>query len=292
MSDPVAHRLDDTRRVDADRDILRPVEAFADPGDVRLAPHHVPVEGVHRGRSNSNEDLVGTDSRPVDVRRLQDFRSAISIADAEGIEALTMRRLAQELAVEAMSLYHYFPSKSDVLDWIVDLVVSEFELPPPDVDWKAALRTTAISAHAILVRHPWAANLMLSGEIHEARLRYMDAVLGCLRRGGFSADMTHHAYHALDSHILGFTLWQVGIATAADAVPDVAGSFLAELPRTTYPHLAEHIEQHLSETAASGATEFEFGLDLILDGLERSVGGDSDSQQRIGGPPDERPTGR
>jgi AcrR family transcriptional regulator len=207
------------------------------------------------------------DSRsPLSRQRV--LRAAIEIADSEGIDALTMRRLAQQLSVEAMSLYHHVANKNEILTEIVDLVITEFELPRRDVGWKSALRRTATSAHATLIRHPWAANLMLSGEARGARLRYMDGILGCLRGGGFSAEMTHHAYHAIDSHILGFTLWQVGIAATAREVPDLARTFLATLPVAEYPYLAEHVEQHISESAASGATEFEFGLDLILDGLE------------------------
>jgi AcrR family transcriptional regulator len=195
------------------------------------------------------------------------LRAAIELADASGAEALTMRRLAQALGVEAMTLYHYVRNKEDLLDGIVDLVVGEFEPPTTDGDWKAALRRTAMSAHDALVRHPWAANLMLAGGVRDARLRYMDGLLGCLRRGGFSAEMTHHAYHALDSHILGFTLWQVGILSAGD-LPDLATTFLGRVRANGYAFLAEHVEQHLEERPED-QSEFEFGLDLILDGLER-----------------------
>jgi len=195
--------------------------------------------------------------------------AAVELADRDGIGALTMRRLAQALGVEAMSLYHYVASKDEILDGIVDLVVSEFELPAADLEWQPALRRTAVSAHEVLVRHPWAANLMLSSGPHQARLRYMDGILGCLRRGGFSAEMTHHAYHALDSHILGFTLWQVGITPIDRPLKDLAGEFLSQLPRDEYPWLAEHIEGHLAPARPDEESEFEFGLDLILSGLER-----------------------
>ena len=199
------------------------------------------------------------------------LRAAIDLADASGIDALTMRRLAQELGVEAMTLYYYVANKDEILDRIVDIVIGDFELPTPGAEWKTALRGTAVSAHASLVRHPWAASLMLKGGVREGRLRYMEAVLGCLRRGGFSPEMTHHAYHALDSHILGFTLWQVGMGIEAQAqsLRDLASDFLRELSRDTYPYLAEHVEQHLSESTEYEGSEFEFGLDLILDGLER-----------------------
>ncbi len=194
--------------------------------------------------------------------------AAIDLADASGIEALTMRRLAQALGVEAMTLYHYVDRKDDLRDRIVDIVVSEIELPPAGTHWKVAVRTTAVSAHAVLMRHKWAAGQMLSVRVRPARLRYMNSILGSLREGGFSPAMTHHAYHALDSHILGFTLWVVGIGAASEDLPGLAGSFLESLPVNEYPWLAEHIEQHLGPRPDE-ISEFEFGLDLILDGLER-----------------------
>jgi AcrR family transcriptional regulator len=196
--------------------------------------------------------------------------TAIDLADEGGIEALTMRRLAQALGVEAMTLYYYVANKDDLLDGMVDVVVGEIELPAMGPAWRPALRRTAISAHETLVRHPWAAALMLSpGAVRPSRLRYMNAILGCLRGGGFSAVMTHHAYHALDSHILGFTLWQVAIMRGVPDLPDAASSLLAELPAAEYPHLAEHIRQHLGDRDDREEGEFEFGLDLILGGLER-----------------------
>ena len=209
------------------------------------------------------------DRRPLSRERV--LRAAIGLADAGGIEALSMRRLAQELGVEAMSLYYHVANKGEILDGIVDMVVGEFELPPADAEWKSAIRTTAISAHEILVSHPWSASLVLSGSgVSMARLRYMDAILGTLRRAGFSAEMTDHAYHALDSHIMGFTLWQVGMNLGTeDDLKAMAGQFLAQLSIEDFPHLAEHIEQHLKPSDPDDVPEFEFGLGLILDGLER-----------------------
>jgi AcrR family transcriptional regulator len=198
------------------------------------------------------------------------LEAAISLADEGGIESLTMRRLAQELGVEAMSLYYYVTKKDDILDGIVDIVLSEFELPSPGEDWKAAIRKTAISAHDILVRHPWAASLMLSSTgASPARWRYMDGILGCLREAGFSPDLTDHAYHALDSHITGFTLWEVQIEVDPERLPDLAATFLRQLPVDRYPYLVEHVHQHLKERSPDDEGAFAFGLDLILDGLER-----------------------
>lgn len=197
------------------------------------------------------------------------LRAAIDLADAGGIEALSMRRLAQELGVEAMSLYYHVANKNDILDGIVDMVVGEFELPPPDAEWKAAIRTAAMSAYDVLVRHPWAASLVLSGPgVSTARLRYMDAILGTLRRAGLSAEMTDHAYHALDSHIVGFTLWVLPYLALARERPDYADEFMAQQSLDELPHLVEHIGVHLAERHGD-TNEFDFGLDLILDGLER-----------------------
>lgn len=197
----------------------------------------------------------------------------MDLADAHGISALTMRRLAQELGVEAMTLYHYVANKDEILDALVDRVVGEFELPHGS-DWKAAIRATAISAHEVLQRHSWAAGLMLdSSRVSQARLRYMDALLGCLRGAGFSAALTDHAYHALDSHIMGFTLWVVGMSIGSDEeLAAMATEFLRDFPRDEMPHLAEHIDQHLRPRDPSDEGDFAFGLDLILDGLERKLG--------------------
>jgi AcrR family transcriptional regulator len=197
------------------------------------------------------------------------LRAAIDLADQGGITALTMRKLAQELGVEAMSLYYYVAKKDDLLAGMVDLVVREMELPSMGDDWKAALRKSAISAHDVLVRHAWACGLMMSVQDGTARLRWMDAVLRCLREAGFSTELTHHAYHALDSHITGFTLWQLSFPFEAEQLADVAATFLRELPVDEYPYLAEHVEWHLTETRDDDEGEFAFGLDLILDGLER-----------------------
>lgn len=199
------------------------------------------------------------------------LRAAIALADAGGIESLSMRRLAQELGVEAMSLYHHVANKNDILSGIADMVVAEYEIPAPGGDWKASIRRTAVSAHRVLLRHPWAANLLLAGTTPSvARLRYMDALLGTLRGAGFSAAMTDHAYHALDSHIMGFTLWVTGMNLPSDEEFDkLAQDFLAQLPADEMPHLVEHVHQHLAPPDPDAKPEFEFGLDLLLDGLER-----------------------
>ena len=180
-----------------------------------------------------------------------------------------MRKLAQGLGVEAMSLYHYFARKDELLGAMVDTVFSEMELPTSSSDWRADLRASAISAKNALLRHPWAAQLLgQPSDESPARFVWMNAILGRLRAAGFSPNMTHHAYHALDSHIEGFVLWVLPYIAIERERPDFAEDFLANFPYEKLPHLAEHIKEHIDDVD-SDTSEFDFGLDLILDGLER-----------------------
>jgi AcrR family transcriptional regulator len=199
------------------------------------------------------------------------LRAAIALADKGGIESLSMRKLGQELGVEAMSLYHHVANKDDLLDGIVDVVTSEIEVPSQGTDWKEAIRRTAISSHDVFVRHRWACSLMMRrARVSHDRMQWMEAVLRTFREAGFSADMTHHAYHALDSHITGFTLWQVSMPfETKEELVDLAEGFLQEIPADEYPYVIEHAEQHIAPSSPNGKSEFEFGLDLIIDGLER-----------------------
>ena len=214
---------------------------------------------------------AATDPIREPLSRERVLRSAMAVADAGGIGSLTMRRVAQDLGVEAMSLYYHVANKDDILSGIADLVVSEIELPPPAAPWKSSLRTTAISAHRVLLGHPWAASLVLSSSgTSPARLQYMESMLGSLRHAGFSAELTDHAYHVLESHIMGFTLWVVGMDLGTeDELRSMAAAFVTELPAGQYPYLVEHIDQHLGERSPDDEGSFAFGLDLILDGLER-----------------------
>jgi hypothetical protein len=181
-----------------------------------------------------------------------------------------MRRLGQALDVEAMSLYNHVANKDDILNGIVDIVEGEIALPRPGEHWKTGLRATAMAAHDVFERHPWAASLTLSATgDRPARYRYMNALLGSLRQAGFSAEMTDHAYHALESHIAGFTLWASQLDVDEQAFPDMAESFLRTIPVDELPYLVEHVHQHLKERDPEDEGAFAFGLDLILDGLER-----------------------
>ncbi len=212
----------------------------------------------------------------IPLSRERVLSSAIALADEAGIESLSMRRLGQKLGVEAMSLYNYVANKDDLLIGMLDIVVDEMEAPAAGTDWKAAMRASAISAHDVLVRHPWACSILISGTSRPApsRLRYIDAVLRCLREAGFSVDLTHHAYHALDSHVIGFTMWQLSIDfPSQEDLENAAGTFLREFRPGEYPHFIEHVQHHLREPSDDDQSEFDFGLDLILDGLERARGG-------------------
>src|SRR5437868_134740 len=204
---------------------------------------------------------------------------AIAIADADGIEELTMRKLGQALGVEAMSLYNHVTNKRELVTAMVDRVVEQFELPE-DGTWDDAIHRCAISAHDLLIKHRWACRLALipsdSSTISGPRVHYMEWLLRRLREGGFSAEIAYSAYHTLDSHIFGFTLWQLGHVEAARTMMPPDGEDVEEWAirmilqmRETYPYLAEHGEQHMSDDAPTGRHEFEFGLDLILEGLKK-----------------------
>jgi AcrR family transcriptional regulator len=199
------------------------------------------------------------------------LRAAVTLADDRGIQALSMRRLAKELGVEAMSLYNHVANKDEILDGMLDIVMGEVEIPADDADWKAALRRSAISAYEAFVRHPWTCSLMhTTPRVSDERMLWMEGVLRTLREAGFSADLTHHAYHALDSHITGFTLWLVSMPfDSREELLDMAKTFLPQISAEKYPYVIEHAEQHMADPDPEEPSEFEFGLDLILDGLER-----------------------
>jgi len=211
-----------------------------------------------------------TPAARVPLSRDRVLRAAVELADEGGLEGLSMRRLAQQVGVEAMSLYYHVRNKDDLLGGMLDVVYSEIETPASDGDWRSAMRRSAISFHQVLLRHPWACSLFMSSvDPGPLRLRYMDTVLGRLRGAGFSAEMTHHAYHALDSYIVGFTLWLLPFLAFARQQPDYAERFLEELPTEELPHLTEHVHVHMEPERPGDVNEFDFGLDLILDGLER-----------------------
>jgi AcrR family transcriptional regulator len=199
------------------------------------------------------------------------LQAAVAVADRDGIAALSMRRLGRELGVEAMSLYNHVAGKEDLEHGIVELVLREIESPPAGVHWKEAIRRTAVSSHDTFVRHRWSCSLLTHGSgVSRVRMQWMEDVLRTFREAGFSPNLTHHAYHAIDSHITGFTLWQVGMPfRTREELVDLADGFLRRIPADEFPYIVEHAQQHVAPLDPAEKPEFEFGLDLILDGLER-----------------------
>jgi AcrR family transcriptional regulator len=206
-------------------------------------------------------------------------RAAVALAARDGIETLTMRRLAEELGVGAMTLYHYVPNKVDLLDAMVDVVFAEIELPPAGGDWKAALRSRALSTRAALNRNRWPVGLMESRTTPgPASLRLHDAVLGCLREAGFSIEATIQAYSVQDAYIYGFALQEKSLpfedaeGAAAVATEQAQGfDALAE----EFPYLSEVVAGHVAKVGYDFAAAFEDGLDLILDALEQRLARDT-----------------
>jgi AcrR family transcriptional regulator len=198
--------------------------------------------------------------------------TAIRLADDAGIERLTMRRLGEELGVEAMSLYNHVSNKEDLLHGMIDAVFAEIELPSHSDDWKTALRKRSLSVREVLARHPWANGLMDSGtNPGPATLRHHDRVLGTLRSGGFSLAMTAHAFSALDSYIYGFAKQEKALPfESPEEAAAVAQAMLAHLPASEYPYLFELTAEHVLQSDYSYASEFTFGLDLLLDALENA----------------------
>jgi AcrR family transcriptional regulator len=200
------------------------------------------------------------------------LRAAIGLADAGGIESLTMRRLGEELGVEAMSLYRHVANKVDLLDGMIDGVFAEIDLPSARADWTTAMRQRAISVRAVMSRHPWATGLMESRTTPgPATLRHHDAVIGTLRGAGFSIALAAHAFSALDSYIYGFALQEASLPfDTAEETTELAQAILARMSPDAYPHLTEMATEHVLQPGYDYGDEFEFGLDLILDGLQQA----------------------
>jgi AcrR family transcriptional regulator len=197
------------------------------------------------------------------------LRAAIVLADAGGIEALSMRRLAKELGVEAMSLYNHVANKDEILAGIIDLVAGEIETPE-EADWKTAIRRNAISARDVYLRHRWASGLQMSRQSGgPAGLRRADWLLRTLREAGVSKELTYRAFHMLEAYILGSTVQQLNFPYKVEELAGLATTFLQQLPADEYPDFVEHVRQHL-EPRPGEEGGFELGLDLILDGLERA----------------------
>ncbi len=210
------------------------------------------------------------DRAPLSRERV--LRAAVAFADQNGIGSLSMRRLGEVLGVEAMSLYNHVANKSELLDAMVDVVFGEIDLPGADTDWRSAMRQRAISARQALSRHRWAIGLMESRTTPgPATLRHHDAVLGTLRAGGFSVELAAHAFSVLDSYIYGFAMQEANLPfDTGEETAELAQAILAQFPADEYPHLTELTVEHVLQPGYDYGNEYVFGLDLILDGLERA----------------------
>ena len=209
----------------------------------------------------------------VPLSRERVLTGALAVADAEGVGSLTMRLLAEHLGVKPMALYHHVANKSEIVDGIVDLVFSEIELPSASGAWRPEMKRRARSARQVLRRHPWAIALLQS-RTHPgpATLRHHDAVIGALRGAGFSVLMTAHAFALLDSYIYGFALSEASLPiNGPETVAEVAESMMLQYLARDYPHLSEFSTEHILQPGYDFGAEFDFGLELVLDGLARSL---------------------
>ena len=209
----------------------------------------------------------------VPLSRDRVLSAAVALADAGGAGSLTIRSLADKLGVKPMSVYHYVANKEEILDAIVDLVFAEIELPRAGGDWRAEMRRRAVSARQVLRRHPWAIALLQSRTSPgPATLRHHDAFIGTLRGAGFPVAMTAHALAVIDSYVYGFALTESALPIhGPEPVAEIAGSMMRQYPADAYPHLAEFTTGHVIQPGYDFGDEFPFGLDLILDGLARSL---------------------
>ena len=201
------------------------------------------------------------------------LEAAVELADRDGIDGLSMRKLGQALGVEGMALYRHVRDKDAILDGIVEVVVGEIDGPEPRTDWKAGLRDLALAGRAVMVRHPWAPALLVSRpDVGMASLRHIDRVLALLERAGFSIDRSHHALHVLGSRVFGFT--QDPFNDTTDVRPDPATQLAqAQSLAAVFPNVGKLAIAATHDGPLGGCDdefEFRFGLDLILDGLDRA----------------------
>ncbi len=201
------------------------------------------------------------------------LEKAVALADAEGIDGLSMRSLARKCGVEAMSLYNHVANKEALLQGMIEIVVADIYIPATGTPWKEAMRERAVSAHAVLMRHPWASMVMLSqADSGPVMLRWVDATIGCLREGGFSWSLADHAWNTLDSYIHGFTQQRLNFPFKESDYAAAAAEYLPFIPADTLPNL-HGMAREIAEGRHDGIQEFRFGLDLLLDGLERILDG-------------------
>ncbi|HSV38594.1 MAG TPA: TetR/AcrR family transcriptional regulator [Nocardioidaceae bacterium] len=209
----------------------------------------------------------------VRLSRERVLRAALEIADTHGLSSLTIRSLAEALGVKPMSVYYHVANKEEILDGIVDLVFSELYVPTVGADWESEIRRRAHSARQVLKAHPWAIPLLESRTTPgEATLRHHDAVLGTLRAGGFSRELTAHAYALIDAFVYGFAVQEASLPfEGPDSVGEVAEPIMALMAEGAYPHMVDMAESYYTQPGYDFADEFEFGLTLILDGLAKAA---------------------
>ena len=208
-------------------------------------------------------------ARRTPLSRDRILHAAIKLADRHGLDALSMRKLATTLKVEAMSLYNHVANKDELLDGMVDVVIGEITRPTPGGDWKAAMRARAHSALAVMTAHPWAPMLVVSRiSVGPNMLAYIDATLGTLREAGLSWHETDRAWHTMDNYIYGFATQQQNFPVNPEEYAAAAAAYLPMLPVSLYPYMHE-MSSHVADGSLDGTLDFSFGLELILDGLER-----------------------
>src|SRR6478752_6481590 len=220
-----------------------------------------------------SQPTSGSTKERVPLSRDRVLAGAMTVADAGGIGALTIRSLAQELGVKPMSVYHYVAGKDEIIDSIVDLVYSEIDLPIAGADWRTEMIRRANSARQVLTGHPWATALLQS-RLHPgpATLRHHNAFIATLREAGFSVELTAHAFALIDSYVLGFALSENALPIhGPDSVADTAASMMHFFDAEAYPSLREFTMEHIMRPDYDFGKEFRYGLDLILDGLARSL---------------------
>lgn len=229
-------------------------------------------------------DITSETRTPLTAERVID--GAVALADRIGVDALTIRKLAESLDVKPMTIYHHVPNKEAIIDGMVDVVFTEIATPPLDADWRSAIEVRSRSMRQVLLRHPWAPAIMESRTSPGFEtLRHHDAVLGCFRRAGFSLALTAHAYAILDAFLYGFTLQEVTLpATGGEEMAELATGMTEHLPADLLPHLAEFTSGHVLQPGYDFGHEFEFGLTLLLDGLEARHHSEIDERQRAARP--------
>jgi AcrR family transcriptional regulator len=215
---------------------------------------------------SSTKRAKSSQRQPLSRERI--LQTALILADQQGLAALSMRKLAEALQVEAMSLYNHVTHKEDLLDGLVERVVAEIEVPTAGGDWREAMRRRAHSAHAALMRHPWATQLFVSRvNVGPNMLHYLDQTIACLHTAGFSYALADHVWNVLDSHLYGFTLQALNFPLEPEHYAQAAGEFLPLLPADQYPHF-KALAQLVISGEHTGLQDFSFGLELLLAGLE------------------------